>query len=81
MSLEHGRHHVRAKSNFLEGYQLESDWCAEVDVSLRTSQRYRLNEVPGLPYVELGGKIYINIEGGRQWLANRTRRRNVEEAA
>jgi hypothetical protein len=67
-------------SNFLEGYQLEDDWCSEIGVSPRASQRYRLCEIPGLPYVELGGKIYIKIDEGRQWLANRTRRRNTAAA-
>ncbi len=63
-------------SDFLEGFQLEDDWCAEVGVTPRTCQRYRLTEAPGLPYVEFGGKIYIKLDEGRQWLANRTRRRN-----
>lgn len=63
-------------SNFLDGFQLEDDWCGEVGVTPRTCQRYRLTESPGLPYVVLGGKIYIKLDEGKQWLANRTRRRN-----
>jgi len=63
-------------SRFLDGYILEKQWCEEVDITPRTSQRYRLAESPGLPYAELGGKIYIDIEGGRKWLAQRTHRRN-----
>ena len=63
-------------SQFLDGYQLDREWCAEVGVTPRTCQRYRLKESPGLPYTQLGGKTYINIEAGRKWLAQRTRGRN-----
>ena len=66
----------RRISNFLDGYQLDDDWCREVGITKRTCARYRHTETPGLPYMMLGGRVYIDIQRGREWLAQRTHRRN-----
>jgi len=72
---------THSTSDFLDGYQLDDDWCREVKASKRTCARYRNVETPGLPFIRLGGRIYINVERGREWLAKRTCYRNREAPA
>ena len=66
-------------SNFLCDYQSDHDWCREVGINRRTSARYRNVESPGLPYIKLGGRNYIHVANGREWLAKRTQHRNKAE--
>jgi hypothetical protein len=68
------------KSNFLDDYQLEAEFAVEIDVCQRTVARYR-GEPNGLPFVELGGRIYIHIPSARDWLAGRLKRNNPRRAA
>jgi hypothetical protein len=58
--------------NILEGYQRETEFAAEHDVTQRTVKRYR-SEPNGLPWLKFGGKVYIHIEGGKQRLRRRLR--------
>ncbi len=57
----------------LDGYVKEPVFAADNNISHRTSARYRLM---GLPYLVWGGEVYINVEGAREWLLDRTRQRN-----
>ena len=59
--------------NFLAEYDKECDWAQELGISQRTAARYRAS---GLPFLEFGGLIWIPKRGGREWIANRVRRRN-----
>ncbi|WP_338690432.1 hypothetical protein V5279_28990 [Bradyrhizobium sp. 26S5] len=62
-------------ANILDGYIEESQFAALNGISRRTSQRYR--DMPdGLPHVRFGGQIFIPIEGSKQWLKDRVKRRN-----
>jgi hypothetical protein len=60
-------------NRFLEEYQPADDWAAERGLHTRTVYRYRHN---GLPYLELGGRIYIPRREGDNWIRSRIRRPN-----
>jgi hypothetical protein len=51
-------------ASILEGYVREASF-AKTELSPRTIARYRS---VGLPWVRFGGKVYIDLEGGREWL-------------
>jgi hypothetical protein len=58
----------------LDGYAKQSVFgAANGGVTDRTVARYRSE---GLPWIQFCGEIYIHLEGGRQWLADRIKRRN-----
>jgi hypothetical protein len=59
----------------LEDYELEETLAAKWDVSPKTLSRYRC-EPNGLPFMKLGGKVYIHVPGAREWIKRRTVRRN-----
>jgi hypothetical protein len=61
--------------HFLDGFQPERDFAKECGVAQRTVARYR-KEPNGLPWLNFGGKIFIEIEGGKQWLRRRLRQSN-----
>jgi hypothetical protein len=67
-------------TNILDGYQWEREFARDHDIHPRTIARYR-NEPDGLPFVEFGGKIFIDVAGARKWIENRTRSRNPRRAA
>ncbi len=66
--------------NILEGYVLESQFAAGARISPRTSARYR-NQPDGLPFLEFGGKIYIPLEGAREWVQSRVKHPNARRRA
>jgi hypothetical protein len=59
--------------DFLAEYEKESEWSDGHGISQRTTKRYR--EL-GLPYLKFGSFVWIHKRGGREWIANRVRRRN-----
>lgn len=61
--------------SILEGYASEEDFAAANDINPRTIARYR-NQPDGLPYVKWAGRVYIDVDGAREWLAKRAIRRN-----
>ncbi|OKO69391.1 hypothetical protein AC629_41235 [Bradyrhizobium sp. NAS80.1] len=54
-------------TSILDGYITEVDFAVEAKISSRTVARYR-SQPDGLPYLEFGGRIYIPIDGAREWL-------------
>jgi hypothetical protein len=63
------------KFSILDGWVDEDQFAADNQVAKRTVARYR-NQPSGLPYVEWGGKVYINVQAAREWLQSRLKRRN-----
>ena len=61
--------------SILDGYVPEEDFAAAHDVNPRTVARYR-NQPNGLPYVKWGGRVFIDVNGAREWLGKKTIRRN-----
>jgi len=61
--------------SILDGYVPEEDFAAAHDVNPRTVARYR-NQPNGLPYVKWGGRVFIDVNGAREWLGEKTIRRN-----
>jgi hypothetical protein len=62
-------------SEFLDEYLPEAVFAEKLNVVPRTIKRYR--SLPdGLPYVMIGGRIYIRKESGREWLLSREKRPN-----
>jgi hypothetical protein len=64
---------MEQQQNILTGYVRESEFAATHGTSQRTISRYRN---AGMPFVTWGGAIYIHVDGARDWLARRVRRRN-----
>jgi len=62
--------------NLLEDYALEEDCAKAWNIDKRTLARYR-NEPGGLPFMKLGGRVYIHLPGAREWVKRRTIRRNA----
>jgi hypothetical protein len=62
-------------SNLLDDYAPEDALAKSWSVDRRTIARYR-NEPNGLPFMKLGGKVYIHIPGAKEWIRRRTLRRN-----
>lgn len=62
--------------NLLDDYALEDDCAKAWGVDRRTIARYR-NEPNGLPFMKLGGRVYIHLPGAREWVKRRTIRRNA----
>lgn len=58
-------------SDLLNDYTKEDQWSAENGVTSRTSRRYRAE---GLPWTRFAGRVWINNDGAKQWLADRTAR-------
>jgi hypothetical protein len=59
--------------DFLALYEKESDWAEGHGISQRTAKRYR---TLGLPFLTFGGFVWIPKRQGREWIANRVKRRN-----
>jgi hypothetical protein len=59
--------------NFLDEFEREDDWAEGHGVCQRTVARYR---ALGLPYLFLGGWIWIHKRGAGEWIASRVKRRN-----
>jgi hypothetical protein len=64
-------------TNILDGYIREPIFAADNDICRRTCARYR---GMGLPFLIWGGEVYVHVEGAREWLLGRTRRRNQPRA-
>jgi hypothetical protein len=58
---------------FLSQYEREATWALSHGITQRTSKRYRDQ---GMPYLFWGGIVYIPKHEGREWIANRVKRRN-----
>ena len=59
--------------DFLDKYEKEADWAKGLGIAQRTAARYR---DLGLPFLIFGGYVWIPKREGRDWIANRVRRRN-----
>lgn len=59
----------------LHGYAPEAEFARANGVTPRTIRKYR-GQPDGLPFVVWGGRVYISIEGGRQFIEFRERRPN-----
>ena len=66
---------MSSEVNFLEGFVPEEDFAQGTEVCRRTIARYR-RQPDGLPYMEWGGRIYIPVNPGREWIQKRVRRAN-----
>ena len=60
---------------FLQGYVDLQRFAAEVDRGTRSIRRW-MDEVDGLPYVQLGSRRLIHLESARAWLMSRMKHRN-----
>ncbi|MGM5025732.1 hypothetical protein AB8B02_05860 [Tardiphaga sp. 862_B3_N4_1] len=65
-----------APISILEGYVTEQQFADSAKISSRTVARYR-GQKDGLPYLEFGGKIYIPVEGARDWLRSKVKKPNA----
>jgi hypothetical protein len=70
----------KMSDNILDGYVTQDEFAAAHNIHPRTATRYR-RQADGLPYIEFGGKIYINIEAARAWLSRQVKRPNKRRAA
>ena len=59
-------------TNLLNGFATQEEFAEAHDIHPRTVTRYR-KQPNGLPWMEFGGKIYIDLDGARQWLARQVR--------
>ena len=62
-------------STILEGYQHEAEFARAHNLNPCTVRRYR-RQPDGLPWVQFGGRIYIDVDGAREWLRRQTRSSN-----
>ena len=58
----------------LEDYLNESELAKQLHVSTRTTARYRHEE--GLPFIEVGGRVYVRRPDVDAWLSKRIVKRN-----
>jgi hypothetical protein len=66
--------------NLLAGYVTKAELAAEWQCNERTVDNYR--RMPdGLPSLTIGGKVYLPIEGVRDFMARRIRRPNQTRRA
>jgi hypothetical protein len=61
-----------------EDFVPEADFAAANNINPRTSKRYR---DAGMPYLEWGGRIYINVPGAKKFVEARVRRANPRRGA
>ena len=69
---------MRRMSEFgiLDGFAPEEDFARDNGgLCRRTLARYR-NQPDGLPYARWGGRVYIDVNAARDWLAKRATSRN-----
>jgi hypothetical protein len=59
--------------DFLAEFEREDSWAEGHGVCQRTVARYR---ALGLPYLFLGGWVWIHRRGASEWIASRVKRRN-----
>jgi hypothetical protein len=64
-------------SNILADYVSLADFAAQLNVTLRTAERYVSRAVPGLPVTKIGRQVLVHREDGRQWLLAHRVQRNV----
>lgn len=69
-----------ASTSILEDYVTEQQFAAGAKISPRTVARYR-GQADGLPYLEFGGKIYIPLDGARDWLKAKVKHPNSRRRA
>ena len=63
----------------LADYLPESELANQLKVSTRTTARYRHEE--GLPYVEVGNRVYVRRADVDAWLIKRSVKRNSKPQA
>jgi hypothetical protein len=61
-----------AKRTLLEGYLIEDELCAELDVVPRTARKWRQTG-EGPPWASIGATIVYPIANFHKWLAKRVR--------
>lgn len=52
----------------LEGFEREATLAKALNMSRRTLARYRRQ---GMPWMDWGGEIWINVAGAKHWIAKR----------
>lgn len=62
--------------SILDGYVTEQQFADSARISARTVARYR-GQKDGLPFLEFGGRIYIPVEGARDWLKSKVKKPNT----
>jgi hypothetical protein len=70
---------MQPNGTILDGYIPQEQFAKDLDVDVRTIDRYRA-QPDGLPYVKLGGKIFIPLDIAREWLLGRVKRPNQRRA-
>ncbi len=70
----------KPRLGFRDEYMSRADFADELGVHERTVARYQ-NEPDGLPHVKIGGKDYIPIRQGREWIARRITQPNPTRGA
>ena len=65
-------------TNILDDYETQAEFAAANGVHERTVARARQD---GLPFMEWGGRIGIDVPGAKKWLEGRVRRLNPKRAA
>jgi hypothetical protein len=71
---------MQPTGTILDGYIPHEQFAKDLGVDVRTIDRYRA-QPDGLPYVMVGGRIYIPLEIAREWLAARIKRPNQRRTA
>jgi hypothetical protein len=66
---------MQPTSTILDGFIPAEQFAKDLNVDTRTIDRYRA-QPDGLPYVKIGGKIFIPLEIAREWLLARVQRPN-----
>ena len=66
-------------SGILDDYIHDAELAKQLHVSTRTTARYRHEE--GLPYVEVGNRVYVRRADVDAWLAKRVVKRNGKPPA
>lgn len=71
---------MKPNGTVLDGYIPQEQFAKDLDVTKRTIERYR-TQPDGLPYVRLGGRIFIPLDIAREWLQSRIKRPNQRRSA
>jgi hypothetical protein len=66
---------MQPNASILDGYIPQEQFAKDLDVDVRTIERYR-RQPDGLPYVKLGGQVFIPLDIAREWLLGRVQRPN-----
>ena len=65
--------------NVLDDFIHDAELAKQLRVSIRTTARYRHEE--GLPYVEVGNRVYVRRADVDAWLIKRSVKRNSKPQA